>query len=121
MFDWTKITKHIQLISEQRLCETGYFSDVVGYRKVYGDCYGNDLPPAIISTLVDCAQMCDENEECGAFSFVNPPIFKSLSKSWDEQMCLLKSQCKEGNLDTPNPGIYTYFRGLSKSIRLFSF
>ena len=76
----------------------------------------------MVSTLVDCAKMCDEREECGAFSFVNPPVFKLiLTKNWGEQTCLLKSQCTEGALDTSNPGIYTYFRGLSKSIRHFFF
>ena len=100
--------------TEQRLCETGFMSDIAGYRKLYGDCVGvGDLELGFVATLDECTRICDERVDCAAFSFVNPPVFQSLGRPFGDATCILKSTSfSETALVANNPGIFSYFKGL---------
>ena len=110
----------IALISEGRLCEVGYFSDIVGYRKIYGNCPHNDIGAGTIETNVeDCRQRCEAGPTCVAFAFENKEIFYMLDGTGPETNCYLKSMCHEDNLFHNNPGVYIHFKGLMKGGKYF--
>ena len=108
------------LFSEGRLCEVGYFSDIVGYRKIYGNCPHNDIGAGTIETNVeDCRQRCEMEPTCLAFAFQNIEIFNILGGSAGGTNCYLKSMCDEESLSYNNPGVYTYFKGLIRGGKVF--
>ena len=101
---------------EDQQCDTGYFPQIIGYRRHYGDCYGNDLNlGSNIQTLSECMKMCNEDERCKAFSYINPPLFRLHKSNWGDQNCLPKSSCSENTLNKNLSGIYTYFKGLTET------
>ena len=62
------------LFAENRLCEVGYFPDMAGYRKFYGNCTGNHLDSLIGISMAsprECAEKCDNDADCGGFTVVN--------------------------------------------------
>ena len=98
-------------MTEKRLCEVGYFPDMAGYRKVYGDCPHNDIESSG-ATVVECAQQCDNNTDCTAFALRHEVI------QHGHITCYLKDSCT--NPDHV-PGIFIYFKGLTetgKALRL---
>ena len=112
----------IVLISEGRLCEVGYFPDIFGYRKIYGNCPHNDIGAGTIETSVeDCLQRCEADPTCVAFAFENKEIFYMLDGTGPETNCYLKSMCDEDNLSQNNPWVYIYFKGLVKGGKNFYF
>ena len=108
------------LFSEGRLCEVGYFPDIVGYRKIYGNCPHNDIGAGTIETNVeDCRQRCEMEPTCLAFAFQNIEIFNILGGSAGGTNCYLKSMCDEESLSYNNPGVYIYFKGLIRGGKVF--
>ena len=59
-------------------------------------------------------EMCNENEQCKAFSYVNLSPFR-LHKPDFPNTCLLKTSCLENILDKNLSGIYIYFEGLTET------
>ena len=91
---------------EPKLCEVGYFPDVAGYRKLYGDCRGHDINHRDLPTK-ECAAECDALPNCIAFAAINRAVFGSIGHN-----CYLKSFCNESTLVTSKPGLFTYVKGL---------
>ena len=86
---------------------------IVGYRRHYGDCYGNDLGH-FLQRLSECRKLCDENAQCKAFTFINTDLFLLLKPDWPtDHTCFLKSNCSENTLHRNWTGVYTYFKGLT--------
>ena len=109
------------VILEGRLCEVGYFSDIVGYRKIYGNCPHNDIGPGTVETNVeDCRQRCEAEPTCVAFAFENKEIIYTLGGSGLDTNCYIKSMCFE---DKPGdkPAVYIYFKELVKGGKNFYF
>ena len=107
----------IFLISDEdkQQCDTGYFPEIVGYRRHYGDCRGNDLGSPV-QTLSVCRKMCDEDERCKAFTFINTPLFRLLHPNWTTpNTCFPRDNCTENTLLRNLVGIYTYFKGLTET------
>ena len=91
---------------EARLCEVGYFPDVAGYRKLYGDCAGSDIDRLRLPTK-KCAAACDALPNCTAIVAVNRAVYGAIDNN-----CYLKSFCNESTLVTIKAGLFTYFKGL---------
>ena len=87
---------------EPGLCEIGYFPDVAGYRKLYGDCQGYDIDRLMLPT-----KECDAVPNCTAFLTVNRAVYGASNSN-----CYLKSFCNESTLVTSKAGVFTYVKGL---------
>ena len=105
----------IVVFSEDRICEVGYFPDIVGYRKIYGNCPLNDIGVGTVENNVnDCQKRCEVEPTCVAFVFENKEVLYLFGGSGFDTTCYLKSVCDEENLSYKNPGVYIYFKGLVK-------
>ena len=101
-------------ILDPPVIETGYFADISGYRKIYGDCQRNDIL-ASPATLSECSQMCDDDTKCKAFTLVNASVLRLFRRYWQKSnICYLKYYCKEEMINRSHGGLYTYVKGLTK-------
>ena len=82
---------------------------------MYGSCSAPDLAQHTVTTVTECAHMCDDIINCRGFAFINWDVRTRFGATLGTVTCYLKgdSICSENDVIITTMGTYLYYKSLS--------